>query len=166
MTKTPRPKLPVTQKATHYRVHYLTLERHIAQVYHLQGFNVLHASKATTGLYPEYLIEAGVPANYQSEAKRIRRGGSSSNLALILAMLHDDGDLPTGRCIIDTTPPQPPLEAYKQLLQNTLDPLHPACIALKERHRDDKNFRKQARVIDSSLLNWLKNQSKEPPQEL
>lgn len=166
MGKTPRPKLPITRKATHYRVHYLSLERHITQVYRLRGVSILNMTGATHGLCPEYLIGGSVPPESRAAIVQIRKGGFCHDLSLVLAALCEDGDLPVGRCVIDTTRPESPLRAYKRLLQRTLDPLHPDCIALKERHRGDKHFRKQARIIDRSLVEWLKRQSEEPHRGL
>lgn len=161
MAKSPRQKLPIERRDTHFRVHYLALERHIASVYRLRGFSVLRATGATHGLYPEYHINSGVPETARPAADRIRCGGRSQDLALILAMLFDDGALPAGHCVIDTAPPEEPIKTYKRVLQATLDPLHPDCIALKDRHRGNKTFRRQARTVDRSLLEWLKKNAEQ-----
>jgi len=166
MERAPRQKLPITQKATHYRVHYLALERHLALVYRLRGFSVLRATGAGPGLYPEYLVREAVPVDSQQEAAQIRRGCHSHDLGLILTMLCADGYIPAGACVIDTERPRSPLDAYKLLLQHTLDPLHPDCVALKERHRKNQFFNKQARIVDRSLMEWLKKQNEEPHRGL
>lgn len=156
MKKSPRPKLPVIARPPFFRVHYLALERHLSHVYKLHNFRVLEAAGAGHGLCPEYLIRGEIPAEWRSLTNRIRTGAPSTDLWLILTMLCADGDIPSGWYVIDTKRLRTPLSVYKETLQRTLDPLHHECVQLKEQHRNNAHFRKAARIIDRSLLDWLK----------
>jgi hypothetical protein len=154
----PRQKLKITFIPPFYRVHYLALEGFLACVYRLTNYSVLRAAGATHGLYPEYLVQGVVPRSLRAQAGRIRAGSPCGDLGLILTVLCADGHIPAGQYIIDTRRKPGPLEVYKTLLQETLDPLAPECVQFKERHRKDAHFRKKARVIDQSLIEWLKRE--------
>ncbi len=155
----PHQKLKIIHAPPFYRIHYQALESYLAHVYRLTGFNILQSIGTTHGIHPEYLIEGVIPDRLQAQADRIRTG-RRADLALILTVLCTDGHIPPGQYVIDTNRPQPPLEAYKRLLRKHLNPLHRECVQFKERHRADNNFRKIARVIDHSLLEWLKSRER------
>lgn len=151
------PKLQITHTPPFHRIYYRDLETYLAQVYRVNGFNVLKAAGVTHNIYPEYLIQGVIPKQLRQEAARIRVGAKSS-LILTLETLCVDGHIPPGHYIIDTYRETPPLDIYKRLLQRHLDPMHPECIHFKERHLGNSHFRKLARVIDLSLVEWLKKQ--------
>lgn len=157
----PQKSLPIAYIPPFHRVHYRALEAYLARVYRLVGFNVLKAAGAVHGLYPEYLVQGIIPWNLRAQAGRIRTGVHCSDLGLILTMLCADGHIPAGQYVIDTQREPGPLEAYKTLLQRTLDPLDPECVHFKEKHRGNSHFRKRARIIDRSLVEWLKQQQSE-----
>lgn len=157
----PRKSLPIAYIPPFHRVHYRALEAYLARVYRLAGFNVLKAAGAVHGLYPEYLIQGVIPQNLQAQADQIRTGAHCSDLGLILTVLCADGHIPAGQYVIDTQREPGPLEVYKTLLQRTLDPLDPECMRFKEKHRRNSHFRKRARTIDRSLVEWLKRQQPE-----
>jgi len=159
--------LPIAYIPPFHRVHYRALETYLAQVYHLNGFNVLKAAGAVHGLYPEYLIQGVIPRDLQTLAGHIRTGTRTgarcSDLSLVLTVLCADGHIPAGRYVIASQREPGPLEAYKTLLQRTLDPLDPECVHFKEKHRENSHFRKKARIIDRSLVEWLKQERSEEP---
>jgi len=157
----PQKSLPIAYIPPFHRVHYRALEAYLAQVYRLAGFNVLKAAGAVHGLYPEYLVQGVIPRDLQAQAGRIRTGARCSDLGLILTVLCADGHIPAGQYVIDTQREPGPLEAYKTLLQRTLDPLDPECVHFKEKHRGNSHFRKRTRIIDRSLVEWLKQQQSE-----
>lgn len=153
-----RQKLKIAYIPPFHRVHYRALEEFLARVYRLTGFSVLKAAGAVHGLYPEYLVQGVIPLSLRGRAGRIRTGARCDDLGLILTVLCADGHIPAGQYVIDTQREPEPLEVYKTLLQRTLDPLDPECVRFKERHRSNSHFRKRARVIDRSLVEWLKQQ--------
>lgn len=157
----PQKSLPIAYIPPFRRVHYRALEAYLARVYHLTGFNVLKAAGVVHDLYPEYLIQGIIPQNLRAQAGQIRTGAHCSDLGLILTVLCADGHIPAGQYVIDTQREPEPLEAYKTLLQHTLDPLDPECVHFKEKHRENSHFRKKARIIDRSLIEWLKQQQSE-----
>lgn len=163
----PQKSLPIAYIPPFHRVHYRALETYLARVYRLNSFNVLKAAGAVHGLYPEYLIQETVPPSLRALAIHIRTGtrtGARCNdLGLILTVLCADGHIPAGRYVIDTQREPGPLETYKTLLQRTLDPLDPECVRFKEKHRGNSRFRKKTRIIDRSLVEWLKQQRSEEP---
>ena len=154
----PRQKLKITYIPPFHRVHYQALEEFLARIYRLADFSVLKAAGAVHGLYPEYPVQGVIPPNFRAQTGRIRTGTHCSDLGLILTMLCADGHIPAGQYVIDTQRKPEPLEIYKTLLQRTLDPLDPVCVHFKEKHRSNSHFRKKARVIDRSLIEWLKQQ--------
>jgi len=157
------PKLEIVNIPPFRRVHYRALEVYLAKVYRLTRFNALKASGASHGICPEYLIDAKIPPHLQTDADRVRAGVRCRNLGLALTVLCADRHIPAGQYLIDTRREEDPIEVYKRLLQRTLDPIHPDCVRFKERHRSAPRFRKKARVIDRSLIEWLK---KEPSEGL
>lgn len=152
-----RSALPIIHAPPFSRIGYRDLEAYLTRVYHLAGFHVLKAAGTAPGINPEYLVRGVIPEHLQPEAARIR-AGYRGDLALILETLCVDSYIPPGHYIIDTRREPPPLEVYKRLLRRHLDPLHPECIRFKEQHRANAYFRKLARVIDRSLMEWLKKQ--------
>jgi len=157
----PTRRLEIVYTTNSKRVHYQDLEDFLARIYHLQGFNTLRAAGATHGLYPEYLIERVLPNSLLTRAALIRTG-RPGDLALILTTLCVDGHIPPGRYVLDTAKRPAPIEAYKSLLRQHLDPLHPECSRFKNRHHSNPHFRKMSRVIDRSFTEWLKEHPEEP----
>ena len=155
-------KLKITRTPPFRRVHYQTLETYLIQVYRFTKFSVLKAAGISHGVYPEYRIEAEIPPHLQAKAKRIRAGTHCGNLGLALTVLCADGHIPAGLYVIDTRRKPDPIEAYKHLLQQTHDPIHPECVRFKEKHRNVPRFREGVGVIDRALVEWLK---KEPSRE-
>jgi len=154
-------RLKIVYTTNSKRVHYRDLENFLVWVYHLRDFNVLRAAGATNGLYPEYLIEKVLPVSLLDRAAQVRNG-RPANLALILTTLCVDSHIPPGRYVLDTKRLPAPIEVYKSLLRQHLDPLHPECIRFKSLHRNEPRFRKLSRVIDRSLTEWLKEQPEGP----
>jgi hypothetical protein len=149
--------LPITNIPPFYRVRRHDLEVFLTRIYRLAGFDILKAAGAVPGVNPEYLVQGMIPETFQTDAARIR-AGRPGKLALILEVLCVDGHIPPGHYIINTHRDPPPLEVYKRILRQHLDPMHPECIRFKERHRANSHFRKLARVIDRSLIEWLEKQ--------
>ena len=155
-------KLEIVHTPPFYRVHYRTLERYLARVYHLTSFNVLKVAQVVHGLYPEYLVQGVIPPDLQTRARRIRTGDPCGDLSLILTVLCADGHIPAGLYVIDTQREPETLEVYKTLLQRALDPLNSECVHFKEKHRDNLHFSRRARIIDRSLIEWLKQRPEAP----
>lgn len=158
-----QPKLEIVDDPPFRRVHYRALEVYLAKVYRLTRFNVLKTAGVSHGIYPEYHIGTEIPPHLQAAADQIRTGAHCHNLGLVLTVLCADHYIPADQYIIDTRRKEDPIKAYKRLLQQTLNPIHPDCVRFKEKHRSIPRFRKRARIIDRSLVEWLK---KEPPEEL
>lgn len=156
-------KLEITYTPPFHRVYYLTLEAYLIQVYRFTKFSVLKAAGVSHGIYPEYRIEAVIPPRLQAKAKQIRAGARCRDLGLALTVLCADRHIPAGLYVIDTKCRPDPIEAYKRLLQQTHDPIHPECVRFKKKHRSDPRFREKAGVIDRSLIEWLKQEPSEEP---
>ena len=155
MKKSPRPKLPVIARPPFFRVHYLALERHLSRIQAPQLPRV-GSRRSQPRALSRIPHKREIPAEWRSLTNRIRTGAPSTDLWLVLTMLCVDGDIPSGWYVIDTKRLRTPLSVYRETLQRTLDPLHHECVQLKERHRNNAHFRKAARIIDRSLLDWLK----------
>ncbi len=158
-------KLKITHSPPFRRIHYRALEVYLSRVYHLTGFSALKAAGVAHGLTPEYLIGTKIPPHLQAKARKIRAGSPCLNLNLVLTVLCADNHIPAGQYILDTHRKPDPIEMYKHLLQQTHDPIHPECVRFKERHRSDPRFRRKARIIDQSLIEWLKQEPSEEPGE-
>ena len=152
------PKLPIIYTPPFHRVHYRDLEIYLTRVYRVNNFNVLKAAGVTHGICPEYLIQGVIPSQLRQEAARIRVGAKGS-LILTLETLCVDGHIPPGCYVIDTHPKIPPLDTYKRLLRQHLNPMHPECIDFKEEHQGDSHFQKLIRIIDRSFMEWLEKHS-------
>jgi len=156
-----QPKLEIVDIPPFRRVHYRALEVYLAKVYNLTRFNVLKTAGASHGMGLEYHISTEIPSHLQVEADEIRTGRRGRNLGLVLTVLCADHHIPAGQYVINTHREEDPIEAYKRLLQQTLDPIHRDCVRFKEKHRSTPRFRKKARVIDRSLIEWLKKKPSE-----
>jgi len=77
---------------------------------------------------------------------------------LILACLCEDGFIPAGTYIIDTKPLPRPIEVYRSLLEKTRDPLAAECVNFREAHQGDREFKRQAAVLDNAVLEWRRSQ--------
>ena len=154
----PKPKLPATQLPI-YRVHYRALELFLDKVYRMRDYDFRRATGAQTGMAPEYHVQAALPQawNAPEQANRIRCGQRTSSVALILNVLCIDGFIPAGTYIIDMREKTAPINTYRALLEKKRDPSDPECVRFREAH-PDATFRKQAAMLDSAVLEWLKHQ--------
>ncbi len=147
--KGPKPQLSMLVSFA-CRVHFRVLEAYLAKVYKMRDYDVRLATGAQGGMVPEFSVTGELPpaANMGQQADNIRRGRRTRDLGLILNVLCIDGFIPVGTYTIDTTEDQTPIHTYAELLNRNYDPLHPACIALKEKHRHDKDFMKRAKALE------------------
>ena len=151
--KGPKPKLPMLVDF-HCRVHFRALEAYLAKVYRMQDYDVRLATGVRGDMVPEFLVTGELPpaANMGQQADNIRRGRRTRDLGLILNVLCVDGFIPVGMYAIDTIEDQTPIHTYAELLNRNYDPLHPTCIALREKHRHDKDFMKRAKELERLVL--------------
>lgn len=140
------------------RIHYRDLEDFLGHTYGVRGVNVLKRGGFTKWDHPIYHIKKIHSIECLPPKERIhciRRG----NLQTILITLCVDSHIPPGKYILDTEPRPEPLDQYKKLLRQHRDPLHRECIQFKNRHSDDRHFRRVSRVIDQTLCVWLRRRS-------
>lgn len=133
-----------------YRVKQRHLETYLALVYHMTGFDLLRATGAIPGQCPEYQVNPILPPAWTAKeaAERIRHGNRTQNVGLILNVLCLDGYIPAGKYILDTHLEPPPGQVYRDLLMRTEDPDHPACVAFRQEHRQDRAFTQLAVRMD------------------
>ena len=151
--KGPKPKLPMAISLV-CRVHFRELEAYLAKVYKMRDYDVRLATGGKGGMIPEYTVDGTVPpaANMGQQVDNIRRGRRTRDLGLILNVLCMDSFIPIGMYVIDTTEDLEPINRYAVLLSTHHNPLDPSCIALKEKHRHDKDFMRQAKALESLVL--------------
>jgi hypothetical protein len=120
----------------------------------MRDYDVRLATGARGGMIPEFSVTGELPpaSNMGQQADNIRRGRRTRDLGLILNVLCVDGFIPVGTYIIDTTEDLAPINAYVELLNHNHNPLDPACIAMKEKHRHNKDFMKRAKAIELLVL--------------
>jgi hypothetical protein len=135
------------------RVHYMDLQAYLAKVYRMQGYDILKATGATNGMFPEYLVTGRMPdaRNIGQQVDNIRRGRRTRQLALILDVLCRDGFIPPGKYVIDTTLPPDPYLVYTKLIGEHQDPNHPECVEFREKQRSP-DFKRRAKVLDKLTL--------------
>jgi len=144
------------------RVHFRELEAYLAKVLKMQDYDVRLATGGKGGMIPEFTVDGTVPpaANMGQQVDNIRRGRRTRDLGLILNVLCMDGFIPIGMYVIDTNEDLEPINTYAALLNVHHNPLHPACIALKEKHKHDKDFMRRAKALETLVLE-AKRQAKE-----
>jgi len=132
------------------RVHHQDLEAFLAQVYGTVGYDVLRATGVSRGMIPEFIVTGTLPpaTNIEQQADAIRRGRRTQNLHLVLNVLCQDGFIPAGKYVIDTTKRESPIVVYTRLLNTTHDPNHPRCLAFKRKHQGNTQFMKRAAILD------------------
>jgi len=159
--KGPKPQLPMLVSFC-CRVHFRELEAYLAKVYKMRDYDVRLATGARGGMVPEFTVTGELPpaANMVQQTDNIRRGRRTRDLGLILNVLCVDGFIPIGTYTIDTTEDLTPINTYAELLNHTHNPLDPACIALKEKHKHDQDFMKRAKALELLVLE-AKRQAKE-----
>jgi hypothetical protein len=120
----------------------------------MRDYDVRLATGARGGMVPEFTVTGELPpaANMCQQTDNIRRGRLTRDLGLILNVLCVDGFIPVGTYTIDTTEDQTPIHTYSELLNRNYDPLHPACISLKEKHKHDKDFMRLAKELERLVL--------------
>ncbi len=156
--KGPKPKLPMMVSYV-CRVHFRALEAYLMTVYRMRDYDVCMASGAKGSMVPEFVVDGKLPPapNIRQQVDNIRRGRRTRNLGLILNVLCMDEFIPAGKYVIDTREEPNLIIRYTQLLNDTHDPLAPECLAMKERHKHDREFMKRAKLLDG-LRNGLKRQ--------
>lgn len=156
----PKPKLAMVQ-VPYYRVRYEDLEDYVALVYRFQHWNFLAVTGCTHGMCPEYIVTGSIPATWEVEkqADSIRRGYRTRNPQLLLDILCHDGFIPAGKYVIDTHWRPSPDAAYRQLLEQTRNPLDPQCLAFKEKHRADQTFCERVKVLDAACSQYLNQET-------
>jgi hypothetical protein len=140
-----------------YRVKMSHLEMFLAKVYHLDDFSFLIATGVTPGVCPEYTVQPALPNTWNARevADKIRKGRRTNNMALIFNMLCLDGYIPAGHYVVDTKPEPPPIQTYRDLLMRTENPDHQACVAFKQEHSRDKEFKRMAGYLDQAAREQL-----------
>ncbi len=151
--KGPKPKLPMTVSLV-CRVHFRELEAYLDKVYKMRDYDVRLATGARGDMVPEYTVDGVVPpaANMGQQIDSIRRGRRTRDLNMILNVLCIDGFIPIGMYVIDTAEDLEPIKTYVVLLNQNHDPLAPPCIALKEKHKHDKDFVQAAKALELRVL--------------
>ncbi len=137
------------------RVHYQDLEQYIQRVFGFE-FDFLFATGFVNGMCPEYQVTGTIPSAMAQQAKDLRSGRRTKNLALIVNVLAADGYIPAGKYIIDTHQRPNPTEAYRSLLLRTRDPLAPECLRFKDEHKDDLQLMDRVKVLDQAATEQLK----------
>jgi hypothetical protein len=141
-----------------FRVHYQALERFITAVYRSCEVDFLDAAGAVPGMIPEFDVTGKLPEgrDWEKRIDWIKSGGRISRYAsLVLELLVFEKYIPAGKYIIDTKAAPDPTEVYKQLITTHLDPLHPQCLAFKDRHANDVTFTKRAALVDAAVMESL-----------
>jgi hypothetical protein len=105
---------------------------------------------------PEFNVTGSLPdtPNLWQQVDNIRRGRCERNLGLILDILCKDGFIPAGKYIIDMTPGIDPLDAYRDALHATGDPLDVECMTIKRENKADREFMKQATMLDRKVIEY------------
>lgn len=114
---------------------------------------------------PEFVVDGilGDANNLGQQIFDIRQGYRIRNLRLALNLLCKDGFIPKGFYIIDTAVGEKPVEAYRRALNESHDPLNVECIRIKEENRRDRDFMRQAVLLDKRVLALQKEQEQNEP---
>lgn len=151
MPTDPKPVLEMKQLPV-FRVHRSNLEKYVKTVFGFD-YDFLHAAGVTEGIGVEYNVDGELPSPaYERQAADLRLGRRTRDPALILNVLARDGYIPKGRYTVATTALPVPIQAYRVALAMTGDPNSKACLDLKAKHRNDKNFVAQAKALDDAVL--------------
>jgi hypothetical protein len=122
----------------------------------MRGYDIRRSTGARADMTPEFTVTGILPdtPNLWQQVDNIRRGRSERNLGLILDLLCKDGFIPAGRYIIDMSTGPDPLDSYRDALHRTSDPLDVECMKIKEANRGDKDFTKQAAMLDKKVIEY------------
>jgi len=153
--KGPKPKLPMFVTPI-CRVHFRDLQEYLATVYKMVGYDIQRMTGASADMTPEFNVTGTLPdtPNIWQQIDRIRRGHKGRNLRLIMELLCKDGFIPAGKYIIDMTPGPVPLDVYRDALYRTGDPLDVECMRIKETNKGDRDFVKQAAMLDEKVTEY------------
>ena len=164
--KGPKPKLEMEVIPT-CRVHFKTLEAYLWTIFKIPGYDVRRSTGARADMTPEFVVTGSLPmtGNMWQRIDSIRRGRRERNLGLILDVLCHDGFIPAGKYVIDMTQGPDPIEAYREALNENLDPLDTRCVQLKEGNRRDKVFMKRVKALDSRALEIRKERDEQGTSE-
>lgn len=160
-SKGPKPRLKAAQ-LPYYRVHHHDLDTYLATVYGMRGWKFCKTGIASAGVVAEFTVDGKLPEAWETRNKinRIRAGHYTSDVTLILNLLCHDGFIPRGWYQIDTHPRRSPIQEYRALLAQHNDPWNQACIAFRDRHRNDRKFIQEAARLDRTITEWLDEQQK------
>jgi hypothetical protein len=148
-----KPTLEVTSIPV-FRVKYRTLQAYLKEVFRME-INLMKVLGLTPGMAPVYTVQDVKPdaINYAQQCDNIRRGYPSKSLAMILYVLCHDGFIPPGQYILDTTRPESRLERYRELVEETGDPLHEKCKAYRNQFKlVDREFYQQTEIMIDNFL--------------
>jgi hypothetical protein len=138
-----------------FRVHYKALEKFIAEVYRSCEVDFLAAADAVPGMVPEFDVTGKLPdgREWDKRIDWIKSGGRVSRYAyLILELLAFEKYIPIGKYVVDTKTVPDPTEVYKQILMEHRNPLHPTCMAFKQKHAGNAQFIQRAACVDAALM--------------
>jgi hypothetical protein len=141
------------------------LEAYLRKVYRTRDCDVRAITGARGAMTPEFVVDGilGDVNNLGQQIFDIRQGYRIRNLRLALNLLCKDGFIPKGIYIIDTAVGEKPVEAYRRALNESHDPLNVECIRIKEENRRDRDFMRQAVLLDKRVLALQKEQEQNEP---
>ena len=113
---------------------------------------------------PEFIVTGILPdtPNIWQQVDSIRRGQRERNLGLILNLLCKDGFIPVGKYVIDMSVGESPLDQYRTALYHTSDPLDVRCMKIKTENKADREFIKQAAMLDKRVMEYKSKLRTEP----
>lgn len=149
----PKPVLEMRQVPV-YVVHYQALEKYIDKVYGIREFDFYIATGAQEGISVEYQVDGEIPETdgWLRQVGDVRLGRRTKNVLLLLKLMVHDKFIPAGKYIIDTRKPVDPIVYYGELLKKTRSPIHPDCLALKERIKDRPAVLEKLAQMDKTLI--------------
>lgn len=156
MPNNPKPTLAL-QHLPVFRVHYLELEDYIKVVFGIE-FSVLDIKNVALGMLIDYRVTGTYPMAAERQVTDLREGRRCNDLPLILNVLAHDEYIPKGLYSISTKAVPRPIDVYRALLQQSANVLDPRCVALRDKHRGDKEFSAQAAILEKALQEALKGQ--------
>jgi hypothetical protein len=154
MPTNPKPTLAIEHLPV-FRVHYLELEDYIKVVFGFD-FDVLSINKVSIGMTIEYRVPGNWPITLERTVGELREGRRCTDLPLILNVLAHDEYIPKGLYSVSTKAEPIPIDVYRALLQQSGDVLNPRCVALRDKHRNDKDFSAKALILEKALQEALK----------
>lgn len=146
----PKPLLPKVH-LPHYWVHIDDLLDYLKQVYKMR---LERSYLGLDGVVAEYRVTGQLPAAVDL-TYRIRIGKRTRDLAAVLNVLCADGFIPAGKYALDTRARVSPVEAYRRLLEEVRNPAAAVCVAFRDKHHADADFRKKAGLMDAAVSEWL-----------